>query len=94
MYIDKQAETRDDQDSRIVSMWERAVGGKPEDEELYKRWFMLNFERKNYKAAQKVSPYPRSLMKLKVEMSLTRPGCYALSEEVSGETPALFHGDC
>ena len=52
--IQKAAEAREDNDPRIISMWERAIGASPGEEELYTIWFLAKFKKGDYKSAQKV----------------------------------------
>lgn len=61
--IDEAAEARHAQDDRIASMWDRAASEAPANEDLYMMWFKRKFERRDYKAAQKV----RYFMSLQVQ---------------------------
>ena len=71
--IDEAAEARRAQDDRIASMWDRAAGEAPANEDLYMMWFKRKFERRDYKAAQKVchftSPEVQREAKAKSELS-------------------------
>lgn len=48
------AQNRKDKDARIQKIWERAAGVRPQDEELYVRWFKIKFSERKWNAAQKV----------------------------------------
>ena len=52
--IEDFAETADFQNAHVRSLWDRAIAYRPRDERLLEEWFLRKFERKDYKAAQKV----------------------------------------
>lgn len=58
--IDEAAEARCAQNDRIASMWDRAASEAPANEDLYMMWFKRKFERRDYKAAQKVRHFTNS----------------------------------
>lgn len=51
------AQERKDKESRLQTIWERAVGVRPHDEDLYVRWFKTKFSERKWNAAQKVRSY-------------------------------------
>ena len=55
LYITRFAEYREESDEQYVSMWERAAKARPNDEDLYRRWFGTALATKSYRGAQKVS---------------------------------------
>ena len=54
LYITQFAEYREESDEQYVSMWERAAKARPNDEDLYRRWFGTALAIKSYRGAQKV----------------------------------------
>lgn len=72
--IDEAAEARHAQDDRIASMWNRAASEAPANEDLYMMWFKRNFERRDYKAAQKVRHFtsPQVPQEAKVKSEVNR----------------------
>lgn len=48
------AKARHDDDPRIQTIWERAVGVRQWDENLYRTWFKTKFMEEKWTAAQKV----------------------------------------
>ena len=54
------AQDRKDNDVQIQTIWERAVGVRPQDEELYVRWFKIKFSERKWNAAQKVRRFNNS----------------------------------
>lgn len=58
--LNNAANARNDDDLRIQTMWERAVGVRPADEDLYRTWFKTKFLEGKWAAAQKVFYIPLS----------------------------------
>lgn len=57
------AQTKIDDEPRLETIWERAAGVRPHDEDLYIKWFKTKFSERKWKAAQKVRAFSLSIYK-------------------------------
>lgn len=58
------AQTRIDDEPRLETIWERAAGVRPHDENLYIKWFKTKFSERKWKAAQKVRAHSSSVQEI------------------------------
>lgn len=79
------AKARHDDDPRIQTIWERAVGVRPWDEDLYRTWFKTKFLEEKWTAAQKVRLYTarkrRSILTVSVQAAMMYMKKFPLSRD-------------
>ena len=90
--IDWNAYTRNDDDDRFESMWERATSASPKDENLHQTWCRITFQDLRWKAAQKVWLVPANVdyKSRNAKRSLCKPGVFEIHEELSKEASTFL----
>lgn len=89
--LNNAAKARNDDDPRIQTIWERAVGVRQGDEDLYRTWFKTKFLEGKWTAAQRVCLYPTSRRKKReIYSDLIGAGGYDVHEEVPPEPRTIL----